>query len=329
MVNGPVFAVTADFHHVDACIEAGRMTLAAHDPDRAAASWSRALEMNQAILGHAGVEVSNLAPLIRAGLSGQVLPENASGFLARKALRSATEPGFAPFVEEVRRSVGTIVSEAAELAGAYLPCASEEKRSSLRVTARFAAFAFADAFSSGDGIVVNLGDLFFGVWAKIPANESVRTHKTLHLVRRLIAHELHHIGMRQFMTFPAAHNGEWLQRFVISEGVATTLMLPFTEDDGYWHGHWTRHTGRFERYVWDLADALAVSPDRMPPDVWDKWVMNVGAAYYVGATMTQAIDRASGRDCLLEAIAGGPRMFFASYNRAARKWRLPTLIWSE
>ncbi len=349
-MNKPVFAVSVDFEQVDACLEAGRACAAlaggrgdvagpragaaeqrggsapAMLVDDSTRAWEKTLSLagSRGILAQAKVEPSELADLIVSGYLGEDLPEDMRGFLAKKALRCAEGPRFARFVEEVRAGAGAIAGAAARAAEAYLPALPGS--SLLPVTVRFAGFALADAFSPPGGPVINLGDLFFLVHEKIAGSEQDRSAKTLRLVRRLIAHELHHLGFGRLARFPEAPNAEWLLTFIISEGVATALILPFTEDDAYYYDRWTQHSGRLERYVWDLSDALAMSQERIPQDVWEKWVMNVGAAYYVGASMTQAIDRAFGRERLLEAVAGGAPIFFRVYNSAAAKWRLPALI---
>lgn len=334
MGNRSVFRVAVDFEQVDACIEASRAcaeltSQSGADRSEVAGRYTRAWQealssqVSRTILDHAKVEPTDLSSLITSGLLGKDLPQDKTGFLARKALGSG-QPRFAQFVEEARSVADTVADTAAQAASAYLPVCLPG--SPIPVTVRFAGFALADSFSPPGGPVINLGDMFFLVHEKIIGDPGeLKLQKTLRLIRRVIAHELHHVGLGRLISFPETPNEEWLLKFIISEGVATALMLPFTEDDAYYHERWAQHSGRLDRYVWELSDALAESQERIPPDVWEKWVMNVGAAYYVGASMTQAIDQAFGRERLLEAITGVPS-FFKLYNSAATKWRLPVLI---
>jgi hypothetical protein len=314
-MNKAVFNVSVDFRQVEACLTAD-----------CPAAWEKALSLDTSreILLHAKVDPIGFAALIVSGPPTGGLPQDMAGFLARKALKCPRDPRFAGFVRSVRAGADAMVEEAAKAACSYLPLLPGDLP--VRVTVRFAGFALGDAFSPSGGPVINLGDMFFLVHDKVAGSEEDKLQKTLRLIRRLVAHELHHVGFGRRVSFPETPNSEWLLRFIISEGVATALILPFTEDDAYYYDRWVQHSGRLEQYVWDLSDVLARSQDRIPQDVWEKWVMNVGAAYYVGASMTQAIDQAFGRERLLKGVAGGPPSFFKLYNTAATKWRLPVLI---
>jgi hypothetical protein len=162
--------------------------------------------------------------------------------------------------------------------------------------------------------------------AQASGEEEAKMAKTVNLMRRIVAHELHHVGFGVFVKFPGSRDAEWLLKFLMSEGIATALTLPFTEDDACYHTHWMRHAGRFGEYLRELPEALYRSRDGIPGDVWSKWVMNVGAAYYTGAMMTQAIEKVHGLREVADTVRGGVPAFLASYNRAAEVLHLAPVV---
>lgn len=218
-----------------------------------------------------------------------------------------------------------LIRDAAGAALAYLPdiAAGSWGFTSGRdpTVIRFAGFAFADAFAPGDPII-NLGDFYFGVHQKIAGDDRVREERTLNLIRRVLAHELHHVGLNPALGFPKTQNSEWLLKTIVSEGVATLLMLPFTEDDSYYYTNWQNHTGRFEDYLKELPGVVAASRERVADGMMRRWVMNVGACYYVGAAMASAIEDALGREHLANSL-GDVDVFFAAYDEAAQEKSLP------
>jgi hypothetical protein len=100
--------------------------------------------------------------------------------------------------------------------------------------------------------------------------------------------------------------------------------LTFTEDDSYYFTNWQKHTGRFEEYLAEFPQVLAASRERVPEDTLQRWVMSVGACYYVGATMAGAIEEALGRECLVKSLVD-IGSFFSAYDAAASAKGLPRL----
>lgn len=72
---------------------------------------------------------------------------------------------------------------------------------------RFAAFALADAFAGPDGPTINLGDFFYAR-EQASGEEEAKMAKTVNLMRRIVAHELHHVGFGAFVKFPGSRNAD-------------------------------------------------------------------------------------------------------------------------
>jgi hypothetical protein len=114
-------------------------------------------------------------------------------------------------------------------------------------------------------------------------------------------------------------------------GSRDTLPAEFEFESSEFFGKsWVVPAGAGEHTSQDIRRARSkLPPDHLDDiddmdDIMRRWVMNVGACYYVGATMASAIEDVLGREQLVKSLVDVDALFRV-YDEAAQTKGLPRL----
>jgi hypothetical protein len=258
------------------------------------AGYRAMLEFSRADPGDWAAGMNRAVAWVRAGETAPAVSGEAEMIAWRTARLLGETTDARARLAEVEKNMDRQLAEALKRAERYLPR-----------SAHFEAevhFVFGGCFDAcrPRAVLVNL--VYF-------------LREPRHLTK-ILGHELHHVGFG-LEGVPHIDNAAGFVAAVVSEGLAMQTMMPLGPGDAeYFLQYWQRHDGKLAQYASEFAGILAGRETGCPlgsQDFDERWLSNVGPAYYLGQRMAQAIEEREGHDRLIELVEAGP-------NALARAW---------